>query len=340
MYKLKTTPADFIVREISNVQIKYSGKYIYFTLTKENKNTFDVLQQISQILHVPLNNIGYAGTKDKHAITEQICSVHGASRKSLEKIELQGIEIKFVGYGNDPISLGDLEANTFEIVVRNIGPGIHVQQKDYFINYFDEQRFSRNNVDVGRAIVKKDFAKAVKLVDNERCREHIRDCPTDNVGALKKLPKKLLLLYVHAYQSYMWNEAVVRYLKQQEKKVKKLKYSVGEFVFVDNLKNFESVEIPLVGFFTELDQIDDNITLIIEEIMQEEEIIQQDFIIKQIPNLSVEGTMRKIVEKIDNLVISNVEEDELHEGKKKVTLTFSLTKGNYATMVVKQILLN
>ena len=111
-------------------------------------------------------------------------------------------------------------------------------------------------------------------------------------------------------------------------------------MFVYNLKNFESLEIPLVGFFTELDQIDDNITLIIEEIMQEEEIIQQDFIIKQIPNLSVEGTMRKIVEKIDNLVISNVEEDELHEGKKKVTLTFSLTKGNYATMVVKQILLN
>jgi tRNA pseudouridine13 synthase len=338
MYKLKSNPSDFIVKEISNVKSKEQGRYIYFTLKKENWNTFEVLKKISYILHVPLKNIGYAGTKDKHAITRQLCSIHGVSAKALENITLQGVEISIVGYGNDPISLGDLEGNEFEIVVRNLEISEKIEKNEYFVNYFDEQRFSKNNVAIGKAIVEKKFAKAVELIDYDQCKVHNKKHPTDFVGALKRLPKKLLLLFVHAYQSWIWNETVAGYLQKKEEKVTLIKYSVGTFVFCNNLENYINIEIPLVGFFTELDSVDTDIVKIIETILEEEKISQSDFIIKQIQGLSVEGATRNIVEKIDSLVISPIEDDELHQDKKKVTLTFSLCKGNYATMVVKQLI--
>jgi tRNA(Glu) U13 pseudouridine synthase TruD len=62
----------------------------------------------------------------------------------------------------------------------------------------------------------------------------------------------------------------------------------------------------------------------------------RDFIIKPFPELSMEGDMREGFVDIGKLRFGEVEDDELIEGK-KVTISFVLPKGSYATMVVKKL---
>src|SRR3989338_10314421 len=119
MYKIKQLPEDFIVREISSVNTEENGFYSYFLLKKTNHTTIGALEILSQKLDVPLKNFGFAGNKDKNAITEQKISIFKGN-KNFENIKLNDIELKYLGNGKEPISLGNLEGNEFEITIRNL----------------------------------------------------------------------------------------------------------------------------------------------------------------------------------------------------------------------------
>jgi tRNA pseudouridine13 synthase len=305
MYKIKEKPEDFVVKEISTVKFKEQGKYSYFWLKKTNYTTLRAIEAISNQLRIPLKKFGFAGNKDRKAITEQMCSVENVSESRLNGIKLTDIEISFKGKGDEPICLGDLEGNEFEIVVRNVEKKPEI--KKTFINYFGEQRFSTNNAKIGKSIVKKDFKTAVELIlegkgqVEERVKAHLQENPNNYVGALKCVPKKILSLYVHAYQSLLWN--------------------IQAECSKEN-------SIPIVGFATEIDK----------KIMEEEKINTRDFVIKQIPQLSSEGGSRDRVVEAKDVSISNLEIDEWNDGKQKVLIKFKLSKGSYATEYIKQLI--
>ena len=81
---------------------------------------------------------------------------------------------------------------------------------------------------------------------------------------------------------------------------------------------------------------DEEIKEIILKLMPSEQITFTDFIIKPIPELSQEGELRKAFMEVKDLKIGKLEPDELNKGKNKITLSFSLGKGSYATMVIKR----
>ncbi len=146
--RIKEKPSDFYVREIKKLTLKEKGNFAYYLLRKENLTTIDVLREISKRLGVPLKNIGFAGLKDKKAITEQYVSVN-AYRDLPEKLKEKGWELKLVGYGDEPIKLGDLEGNYFEVVVRGVNRRhrytlskmLPIVEQFGCENYFGEQRF-------------------------------------------------------------------------------------------------------------------------------------------------------------------------------------------------------
>ena len=72
--------------------------------------------------------------------------------------------------------------------------------------------------------------------------------------------------------------------------------------------------------------------------MKKENLTHSDFVIKQIPELSMEGDLRNAFTEIKNLKVGKTEKDELNSGKKKVKISFELGKGSYATMVVRKLL--
>jgi len=335
MYKLKQIPEDFVVIEISSVQTEKQGKYFYFWLKKKGLNTLDVVKELARQLRIKEKDIGFAGSKDKHAVTEQMISITNVKKEDVEKLDLENTSLEFYGYGNKPISLGDLRGNKFEIVIRNVD-NENIEKTDYLENYFDEQRFSESNVRIGRHLLKKEFGKAAALVDEFKVQKYLEQKPTDHVGALKVLPIRLLRMYVNAYQSYLWNKTVAAYLEKIGKLLKNVSYSLGELVFVDDPEKFKELKIPLIGFGHE-DYDNIEVQEIIDEIMAEENLSYADFIIKQIPELTLEGESRRVFVEVKDMKVGKKEHDELNSGKKKVRVSFTLPKGSYATMVIKKI---
>ena len=71
--------------------------------------------------------------------------------------------------------------------------------------------------------------------------------------------------------------------------------------------------------------------------LKKENIDQRDFIIKQIPELSSFGTQRDFIAKVIDFSCTESEEDEFNKNKFKVKISFELSKGSYATIVVKKM---
>ena len=335
MYKLKQLPEDFIVREIADVPVRNSGRYLYIRLTKKGWNTLDVVKKLSAILNIPEKKIGFAGSKDKHALTEQMLSLDGVGKDRIAMVQISDVHLQFLGYADVPLSLGDLKGNAFEIVVRNLEHDTIVTPISQVENYFDEQRFGTSNMAIGRQLIKKDFFGALQLIDNPLCQRYLKHYPNDAVGALKKLPTRLLRLYINSYQSYIWNETLALYLRRKGKIIKEVPYSDGILVFTKEI--YPNLEIPLVGFNTPT-STNAEINTIIADLIKQQNVTTNDFIIKQIPELTLEGEMRKGFAEIADLKIDKFENDELNAGKKKVLISFALGKGSYATMVIRTIL--
>ncbi len=337
MYKIKQAPEDFIVKEISDITFGNTGKYTYFILKKKNYNTIKAIETIASYLRISQKNIGFAGNKDKNAVTEQFISIKNG-KKDFDKVSLKDIWLKYVGKGDEEIYLGGLKGNEFDITIRNLEDKeikkIENKAKNsqiFMPNYFGTQRFSKNNHLVGKAITNRDFKKAVELVleinseQNERIEEHLQKQKNDFIAALKIIPFKMLKLYVHSYQSFLFNKALEEYI------------SVNA---CGNKTNYDE-KIPIVGFSTELKELKNKqIKQIIKKLMEEEKITERDFIIRAIPDLSSEGSERNAFIKINDFKIIKAEKDELNEGKKKVAVSFSLPKGCYATVLIEFLLKN
>ena len=328
MYILKQIPEDFIVREVRKLKLD-SGRFAYVLVQKKLRNTLNVAKEMAKQLNLKEKQIGFAGSKDKHAITEQYFSIEGVKQDRIKNLKIENVSLNFVGYGKNPISLGDLEGNQFEIVVRDLD-SVEIKEINFVENYFDEQRFSLHNSAIGKHLIKKEFHDAMKLIDDFKAKEHLEKSPNDYIGAMKKLSPRLLKMYVHAYQSYLWNETLAEYLRSFNGK--EVAYSLGKFVFVD--EKFD-LEVPLIGFDTSFN--DNKIEKIVLSLMEKEGIDFSDFIIKQIPELSREGELRNAFTDIKDFKLGSVENDDLNIGKKKVKVSFTLGKGSYATMVIRKL---
>lgn len=334
MHILKQIPEDFFVKEMIKVETFDAGPYSYWWLRKTNYDTLRAAKKVADFVRVPLKHIGFAGFKDRHAITEQLISVKGAGKSRLEGFDDRDINLEFAGYGDKPISLGDLDENMFEVVIRNLEENTKIDSISQLINYFDEQRFSRTNHLVGKAIVKGNFKEACDYLATEiPVSEHLSEYPTDLVGAIKKIPLKTRSLFVHAFQSQIFNDVVKGYLHSKYKTLQ-CKYSLGTLEFPEDV--VENIKIPLPGYGTEYEN--DEIKALVKKQLKEHEVTERKFLIRSMPELSSEGNERDLAVEVKDLTISKLEKDELNKDKKKVKVTFKLKKGCYATMVIKNIM--
>ena len=315
-YTLKHLLQDFVVEELSLMPEQAEGPYTYGKLKKHNLTTLQAIQILSKGTRIRLKDYGYAGNKDKKAITTQLISVkirYPDQLERLQKFQDPRIDLTFVGKGNEHIRLGRLEGNQFCSIVRNLDHQPCMFTK--IPNLFGPQRFSQNNAQIGRFIVKKQFADAAKLMDDPAVQRFLAKHPDEPIAAIQCLPKRLMALYVHAYQSLLFNEMVHTYLKWHS--------------FAD----VENVELPLIGFG--MDELADaSVKKMVDAVLQKEGISERDFIIRQIPELSAEGGSRSLFLEVKNLVVSELEDDECFPGKKKCVLSFTLSKGCYATVVI------
>jgi tRNA pseudouridine13 synthase len=346
---IKHVPEDFIVEEVPLNEWNDAGPFAVFKLTKDSLNTEQAIEIISRRFHLLSNTIKYSGTKDKHAHTIQYISM--PNRQGINQIHLDedNLKLEHVGYADEPLSLGTLKGNRFIITIRELTEKESKMLKNHkkeldkskrFIipNYFDEQRFSSKNYDIGLCILKKDYKSAVKYIcENssnytDKITIYLAAHPNDYIGALQHIPKKTLMMFIHAVQSFIFNEALSRLLMENAEKKgikhKIVQYSLGKFIFYENCSDYEGLpeNLELIGFNTS------SMNHHIKNLLAELSLTQRDFIVRALPDLSVDGITRESFISVQNLEIELLE--------KRAILEFELGKGSYATIVVKALLDN
>jgi len=333
MVKIKHLLQDFIVKEKTNINLE-EGPHKIYLLKKTNYTTERAVMQLTRSLHLPRKFISYAGTKDKNGITYQYISIKNCSKEKIDNLKLKDIELEYVGTTKTEMKLGDLEGNEFEIVLRDLPQDITLKETNELLipNYFDEQRFSTANLQIGLFLIQKNFKEAINLLSQtdgdfkEKIEEHLQKHPNDFIGALKILPKKTTLFFIHSVQSYFFNELLSQKINQFTKQTYELNYSEGKMLFADIYPPINS--LPLIGYMTEG----------YEDLLQTKNIVARDFLIKSLPEFSLEGGERDAFFQVKNLELFPPEDDEEFTGKKKQKLKFELGSGSYATIVIKSIL--
>ena len=326
-YIIKQIPEDFMVSEVIDLFIGEGGNYACYSLWKNNCTTERAVAMAAAALNKRLKHINYSGTKDKFAVTEQYISVLNGPKRN---IEMNNVKLNYLGRIDERINLSTHVANDFDIVVRNIEKA--PEKLSWVPNYFDEQRFGmeKTNHYIGKLIVQKKFKEAVRMIPEDSCIEHLKKYPNDAIGALRTIPKRTLWMYLHAYQSFIWNKAVSEYLKQFDHK--KIKYVLGELVVPKNPENIENIDVPMVGYETTIPK---KIEPIINKILSDEGVKMEDFKIPEMPEMVSKGSSRKILAPIEDLEISELENDELNNGKKRCSISFRLPRGSYGTMAIR-----
>lgn len=331
MYKIKSKPEDFIVRELMKLKFDNEGDFAYFKLKKKGFGTEEVMKIIQRIASVPLRFVNYSGLKDKHAVTEQYLSIRYEFAKRLKDLGLKDINFEYLGRGNERLTLGQHSANHFELIVRNLEK--EPNHPVFVPNYFDEQRFSNINPEAGKHILKGEFKEAVELIINNgldlEVEQHINKYPTDFVGALRALSLRTLKIYIHSYQALLFNKLLSNYVEHNTSESRIVNYSKGSFVFSDD--RMQNTWLPLIGFGS------DDLRQPEEDLLDIEGIKTRNFIIRALPEISAEGGKRAALIDINDLEINSFEDDELNKGKKKCKISFSLAPGSYATIVAKSI---
>ena len=220
--------------------------HIVFTLEKTNWDTITAIKAVARALGISQKRVGYAGLKDRRALTRQKVSVRDVERARVEGLNLPRLHILDVERG-DRIRLGDHRGNRFEILVRNaaVAPETIKEISHGFPNYFGVQRFGEIRPIthlVGRELVRQNFDEAVLIFlakpflrdphygvrrdlwvtrDFKEARkeyplslkyeramlEQINKGPLE---AMKALPLRLATLFIHAYQAHLFNEIVRR----------------------------------------------------------------------------------------------------------------------------------
>ena len=170
---LRVEPADFIVEEIPLVKKGGAGgPYLICRLTKTNWELQHAIKEIAKRLGISHRRIGWAGTKDRNAITRQLISLYNVTAGQISEVRLKDITLEPVGQSNEALSLGDLLGNRFDIMIRDCRPedlDTRVEETRGTVshavpNYFGIQRFGATRPVthlVGEYILRGDFENAV-----------------------------------------------------------------------------------------------------------------------------------------------------------------------------------
>ena len=400
--KLKAAAEDFIVDEVSKYPpAKPDGTMCVARVTATNWETNRLVRHLSKSLGISRNRIGFAGTKDKRAVTTQLLSFE-APVEQVMALRISQVSIEGAYMAKRGMTIGDLVGNNFKIKVRDCrlqgkelrtsleGTEAALRGLGGFPNFFGVQRFGTVRPVthlVGREIVKGDLEKAVLLYignpneDEDEQSRNAREAlqrdrdysaalrtfpwkltfermiigfldrnPGDFAGAICVLPPNLQMMFVHAYQSYLFNQVLSERMRRGIPLDAPI---VGDIVLpADKDGNPDhDKQVPVTR--TNIDLVERQVrdrrafvsgTLfgsesvfaegemgeIERKAVESEGLSPQDFLVPAIPHCSSKGSRRELICEYKDLKLE-IEEDSY-------TASFFLGKGCYATVLLRELM--
>ncbi|MBI4399182.1 tRNA pseudouridine(13) synthase TruD, partial [Candidatus Micrarchaeota archaeon] len=240
--------------------------------------------------------------------------------------ELNGVTPNYFGEQR----FGSVRKNTHlvgrEILVGNF--------KGAVLNYLT---FTNNEENEDAVIARKelasdlDYSKALKdfprhLKYEKIILNHLAKNPNDFVNSLRKLPRGLLLMFVHAYQSYIFNVLLSKRISTGNLKPEEGEYTcaLNDYGFPDLEKKTKKGFLvgKLIGYESSLNEVE-------KELFEKEAIDKEMFKIKSLPEISSKGSFRTLLTPLKDF---NYKVDE------ELILSFSLQAGSYATVVLREFI--
>jgi tRNA pseudouridine13 synthase len=296
--KFKASNQDFIVNEVLGFEFAGEGEHLMLRIRKNGENTSFVANELAKVCGVKSKDIGWAGLKDRHAVTEQWLSVHLPKKNvpdfSAFLAQYPSIEIVATDWHNKKLRPGDLAGNEFAIRLTEVSDAEALKARVALVcdsgvpNYFGQQRFGHDGNNVSEA---KRWGR-----DNVRTRNQNKRS-----------------LYLSAARSWIFNHIVSERLQQD---------CFNTELAGDILDETGMITAALAG---------DNALPTIDEAEKLEQSIldQEPDLMALIRGNRMRHDRRAIVLKPDSL---NAQWDE-----DSVTLSFFLDSGSFATSILREL---
>ncbi len=221
--RLRDRPEDFFVQEVPLYQPSGTGSHIYVEVQKVGLTTREAVNRIASALDIDRRDVGYAGLKDRHAITVQMFSVpltEQVTEDRVMRMEVEGLAPRWADLHENKLKIGHLSGNRFAVRVRDVRatdvvklrPMLNRLEAEGLPNYYGEQRFGRDEerpndvlgllllrgdydgflkAYLGGSDGRKDVAAARKLYD-EGDRDAALAAWPDNIRAERRVLDKLV----------------------------------------------------------------------------------------------------------------------------------------------------
>ncbi len=158
MPRIRSVPEDFKVEERPLYTFDGSGGHVYLLIEKRLCTTDEVARSLARALGVPRRDVGYAGRKDRVALTRQWFSVPQHVAAGLETWRRDGARIVARDRHGEKLRVGQLAANRFRLVVREVEEAVGREAQACLgrliehgmPNRFGRQRFGRDGRNVER----------------------------------------------------------------------------------------------------------------------------------------------------------------------------------------------
>ena len=352
-----------IITEKANAMINEDSGYAVYKLKKNGIDTTHALNEIFKKYGVRLKALGL---KDASAITEQFVFTTNKTRRDFEVQESKyglkkiGFSSKPLSKKNMIGNHFQIKINDPTTTLCDFN------EYDKILNFYGYQRFgSKRPVThlIGKSLIQKDFGMAVELLlsftseydtpKNTEIREVMKDksrfsyalsiIPNgmdlekivlkqmiehdDPVLAIRALPLSIRRFFVQSYQSYIFNKTLSASFENNEELFSPQENDVC-YDKNGNLGKFENdpyqrLSIPFVGYSyykkTRFHHY-------IKKILDDEQITEKDFFVKEMQEISNDGGFRNSSIKCDNYKL----EDNI--------VSFSLSRGSFATIVLREII--
>jgi len=187
---IRSQPDDFQVTEELGYEFTGDGEHDFLWIEKTGTNTEWLARQLARFADVPAKDLGYAGLKDRHAVTRQWFSVPRWNNPDWQALDVEGAEVLDVQRHNKKLRRGAHKANAFRIVLRSDELAEHADalehrvetiQREGVPNYFGEQRFGRDGSNLELA---------------------------DVWASGKRLPRHKRSIAISSIRSFLFNEAL------------------------------------------------------------------------------------------------------------------------------------